>query len=62
MAKKSSREYVTLECSVCKSRNYRTSKQTKSRGAKKDKPIDKLVLKKFCKVCREHSEHRERKK
>lgn len=34
MAKKGSREYVTLECKECKGRNYRTSKQTKSRGSK----------------------------
>ncbi len=60
MAKKGSREYITLECSVCKSRNYRTSKQTKSRGTKNQ--AEKLVLSKFCSVCRAHKEHRERKK
>jgi large subunit ribosomal protein L33 len=62
MAKKSSREYVTLECTECKNRNYRTSKQTKSRGTKKEKQIEKLLLKKYCKFDRAHTEHRERKK
>lgn len=60
MAKKGSREYVTLECTVCKSRNYRTSKQMKPRGTKKQ--VEKLALKKFCPKCREHTPHRERKK
>jgi len=35
MAKKGSREYMTLECTECKNRNYRTSKQMKPRTAKK---------------------------
>lgn len=48
------REYISLECSECKSRNYRTDKQT--RGG------EKLALKKFCKRCRKHTEHKERKK
>ncbi len=60
MAKKGSREYVTLECKECKSRNYRTSKQTKSRGSKNQ--VEKLLLSKFCGSCRKHTEHGERKK
>ena len=60
MAKKGSREYITLECSECKSRNYRTSKQLKPRGAQKQ--VEKLVIQKFCKMCRIHTEHKERKK
>ena len=60
MAKKGSREYVTLECTECKNRNYRTSKQVKPRGAKKQ--VEKLNLKKFCNSCRAHTPHRERKK
>ena len=60
MAKKGSREYVTLECKDCKSRNYRTSKQLKPRGAKKQ--VEKLALNKFCNTCRAHTVHRERKK
>ena len=60
MAKKGAREYITLECSQCKNRNYRTSKQTKPKGAQKQ--VEKLALKKFCKVCRLHTAHKERKK
>lgn len=60
MAKKGSREYVTLECKECKGRNYRTSKQTKSRGSKNQ--VEKLALSKFCGACRKHTAHQERKK
>ncbi|MGF1579298.1 MAG: 50S ribosomal protein L33 [Gemmataceae bacterium] len=50
------REYVWLECTVCKARNYRTEKET--RGA------DRLTLNKFCKkdVCRKHTPHKESRK
>lgn len=59
-SKKSARDYVTLECTECKNRNYRTSKQLKPRGGKKQ--IEKLSLRKFCNTCRNHTVHRERKK
>ena len=56
MAKKAAaREYVSLECPDCKSRNYRTSKKTKG-GA------PKLELSKFCPVCRKHTTHSEKRK
>jgi large subunit ribosomal protein L33 len=57
MAKKGKkgREYVFLECPSCKNRNYRTQKQT--RGSTK-----KLALSKYCKFCRTHTEHKEKKK
>lgn len=56
MAKKAAaREYVTLECPGCKSRNYRTSKRTKGGAAK-------LEIKKYCPVCRKHIEHVEKRK
>ena len=48
------RDNVTLQCSECKERNYRTQKQM--RGA------EKLNIKKFCKRCRKHTPHKERKK
>ena len=48
------REYLTLECVDCGGRNYRTQRETKTGG--------KLDLKKFCKVCRAHTRHKERKK
>jgi large subunit ribosomal protein L33 len=43
---------IALACSVCQSRNYKTTK------ARKDgtKP---LKLKKFCKQCDKHTEHEE---
>lgn len=57
MAKKKQgqRGYITLECSECAERNYRTSKRL-SGG------LPKLDLTKFCKRCRKHVPHKERKK
>lgn len=57
MAKKSkfARGYITLECTVCARRNYRTSKRL-SGG------LPKLNIKKFCRNCRAHQVHKERKK
>ena len=57
MAKKTKagREYIFLECSTCRNRNYRTQKQ--SRGV-----TTKLELKKYCRFCRAHTVHKEKKK
>ncbi len=57
MAKKkgAAREFVTLECSDCSERNYRTSKRVKGGAAR-------LELKKFCTRCRKHTKHVERRK
>ncbi|MBN1443275.1 MAG: 50S ribosomal protein L33 [Planctomycetes bacterium] len=57
MAKKkaAAREYVSLECPECRSRNYRTSKRVKG-GA------PKLALMKYCSTCRKHTQHAEKKK
>lgn len=57
MAKKKAgaRQYITLECATCDARNYRVSK--KMAGG-----TPKLELAKFCKVCRGHTSHKERKK
>lgn len=41
---------ITLECSVCKQRNYRTTKN-------KSNTQDRLELKKYCKFCQEHTDH-----
>ncbi|HHV43840.1 MAG TPA: 50S ribosomal protein L33 [Firmicutes bacterium] len=46
------REAINLECGECKNRNYRTMKN------KRNTP-DRLVLKKYCKFCRKHTEHKE---
>jgi len=53
--KKAGREYVFMECDECKNRNYRTSHKTAG-GA------DKLELKKYCKFCHKHTEHKEKRK
>jgi large subunit ribosomal protein L33 len=57
MAKKKAgaRQYVTLECGTCDARNYRTSKRMAG-------GTPKLEVQKFCKVCRAHTHHKERKK
>lgn len=41
-----------FECTVCKSRNYTTSKNPTENK-------EKLVLNKFCKKCRKHTDHKE---
>ncbi len=48
------RQYVTLECTECKQQNYRASKETRG--------TEKLLLSKYCRFCRKHTEHKERKK
>ena len=45
------REGITLACSECKNRNYRTTKN-------KNNP-ERLELKKYCKFCRQETVHRE---
>ncbi len=46
------RVIITLACSECKSRNY-TSKKNRR------KTEGRLELRKYCKVCRKHTLHRE---
>jgi large subunit ribosomal protein L33 len=48
------RDIITLACSECKQRNYKTTKN------KRIKP-DKLEFKKYCRFCRSHTLHRETK-
>ncbi|MBE3576805.1 MAG: 50S ribosomal protein L33 [Limnochordales bacterium] len=43
---------ITLECTECKNRNYRTTKN------KRNDP-DRLELRKYCPVCRRHTVHKE---
>lgn len=43
---------ITLECTQCKNRNYRSTKNKKS-------DPDRIELKKFCKFCRTHTAHKE---
>ena len=51
---KENRIVVALACTVCKSRNYTTSKN------KKNNP-ERLELKKYCNTCRVPAAHRETK-
>ena len=48
------RDLIALECTVCKRRNYTTTKN------KKTTP-DKLKLRKYCPHDRRHTEHKETK-
>jgi large subunit ribosomal protein L33 len=52
MAKKGSREIVALVCSKCKAQNYVTTRN-------KVNMEGKLVVKKYCKNCKKHTEHKE---
>ena len=49
------REFLFLECTECKNRNYRTSRTGVANAPK-------LELKKFCRFCRKHVTHKEKKK
>jgi large subunit ribosomal protein L33 len=46
------REIITLQCGDCKNRNYSTTKNKK-------KTTKRVELKKFCRVCRKHTLHKE---
>lgn len=55
MAKKTNRVLIGLQCSVCKSSNYVTSKN-------KINDAEKLELKKYCRTCRKTTAHKEKQK
>ena len=48
------REWMFLECTECRNRNYRTQKDPKD--------TTKLELKKYCKFCYGHKTHKEKRK
>jgi large subunit ribosomal protein L33 len=48
------REIVSLQCTVCKERNYSTTKNKKT-------TTGRLELSKFCNRCRKHQAHKETK-
>ena len=52
MAKRQNRVVVTLACTVCKERNYTTEKNRRNDSGR-------INLKKYCRRCKEHTEHRE---
>ncbi|MFA4858007.1 MAG: 50S ribosomal protein L33 [Candidatus Margulisiibacteriota bacterium] len=49
------REIISLDCEVCKRKNYTTNKNKKNTK-------DKLALKKYCKWCKKHTLHKEGKR
>ena len=51
---KENRIVITLACTICKHRNYTTSKNNKNNA-------ERLELRKFCKTDRVHTVHRETK-
>ena len=53
---KDAREIVTLECTVCKSRNYQTEKRLKGQDV-----IKRLEMEKLCKKCNKRTPHKETK-
>jgi large subunit ribosomal protein L33 len=48
------RDIITLECTVCKERNYSTTKNKK-------KQTGRVEYKKFCPRCNKHQVHKETK-
>lgn len=54
MAKKGNRQLKTFFCSECKNENYRLEKNVKN-------TVDKLELSKYCKFCKKHTLHKEKK-
>ena len=48
------REKITLECTECKQRNYKSFKN-------KQNDKDRIELKKYCKFCQGHTLHKETK-
>ena len=55
MAKKTNRVLIGLQCSVCKSSNYVTSKN-------KINDAEKLTLNKYCRTCKKSTPHKEKQK
>ncbi|MDI9442250.1 MAG: 50S ribosomal protein L33 [Firmicutes bacterium] len=43
---------ITLECTQCKNRNYRTNKNRRT-------TTDRIELRKYCKTCNTHTVHKE---
>lgn len=55
MAKKSTRVLFGLTCTVCGAQNYVTSKN-------KTNTTEALAFEKYCKMCKKHTSHKEKKK
>ncbi len=52
MARGDVRIAVTMACEECKRRNYQTQKN------KRNNP-DRISMRKYCRWCREHTDHKE---
>jgi large subunit ribosomal protein L33 len=52
---------ITLACSECKARNYKTTKGTAISPDDPKQGERAIELKKFCKHCKKHTLHRETK-
>lgn len=52
MAKKDQRELFAFVCTVCKSQNYVSNRN-------KINTPEKLKMRKYCRQCRKHTEHKE---
>lgn len=62
-AKKGPRQAAGLQCEVCKSFNYITEYNKNNENLKKQTGGEATFpLKKYCKVCREHTDHKMAKK
>ncbi|MHC4872428.1 MAG: 50S ribosomal protein L33 [Planctomycetota bacterium] len=48
------RENIAMQCSECSSKNYMTNKEMKG--------TPKLERNKYCKFCKKHTKHNEKKK
>ncbi len=46
------REIITLECTVCKERNYTTTKNKRVH-------TQRVEFKKYCRFCNKHTVHKE---
>jgi large subunit ribosomal protein L33 len=57
----SERVEVSLACSVCESRNYRTTRKPAKAGGSAGSASGPLTLKKFCPTCNKHTVHKETK-
>jgi large subunit ribosomal protein L33 len=52
VAKKEDRIVITLACTECRERNYTSTKNRRN-------DADRIELRKFCRRCRVHRQHRE---
>ena len=50
----SKRTKITLECTVCKQRNYDTTKNKKEHS-------ERVEYEKYCRFCKKHTKHKETK-